>query len=172
MLLVGRWFAADVHAALAVALGVPVLVVEAVHGFVGSGPVLAFAAGYLGLQVGLGLVLDRTRGGVVGVARLLLAVAFVGGLELIEPRAEATLPVLYVPIIVLAAALSGRAGLIVSVAAVSVARLALVIQEGTEAALDQSVLPLVVVAFLAVGTRHVVASLERSVGRLRRVVAI
>lgn len=171
MLLIGRWFAADVHAALAVALGVPVLVVEAVHGFGGSGPVLAFAAGYLGLQVGLGLVLGRTRGGVVGVARLLLAVAFVGGLELIEPRVEATLPVLYVPIIVLAAALSGRAGLIVSIAAASAARLAIVIMEGTEAALDQSVLPLVVVAFLAFGTRRVVASLERSVGRFRRVVA-
>src|SRR3990170_4186296 len=105
VLLVGRWFAADVHASLAVALGVPVLVVEAVHGLVGSGPVLAFAAGYLGLQVGLGLVLGRARRGVVGVARLLLAVAFVGGLQLIEPRAEATLPVLYVQIIVLAAAM-------------------------------------------------------------------
>lgn len=175
MLLIGRWFAADVHASLAVALGVPVLAVEAVHGFVGSGPVLAFAAGYLGLQIGLGLALGRALGparrGVVGVARLLLAVAFVGGLELIEPRAEATLPVLYVPIIVLAAAMSGPAGLVVSVAAASVARLALVIEQGTAAALDQSILPLVVVAFLAFGTRHVVASLERSVGRLRRVVA-
>ncbi|HEX4897638.1 MAG TPA: diguanylate cyclase [Candidatus Limnocylindrales bacterium] len=171
MLRVARWFAADVHASLAVALVVPVLVVEAVHGFVGSGSVLAFATAYLGFQVGFGLVLGRARRGVVGVVRLVLAVAFVGGLELIEPQAEATLPVLYVPIIVLAAAMSGPAGLVVSVAAASAARIAIVIEEGTAAALDQSILPLVVVAFLAFGTRHVVASLERSVGRFRRVVA-
>jgi diguanylate cyclase (GGDEF)-like protein len=162
---------ADVHASLAVALGVPILTVEAVHGFVGSGPVLALTGAYLGVQVALGLVLGRARHGVRGIVRLLLGVAFVAALELVEPRSEATLPVLYIPIIALAAAMSGRAGFVVSIAAASASRLVLVVQSGPAAAVDQSVLPLVVVAFLAIGTRHVVASLERSLERLRRMVA-
>ena len=40
---------------------------------------------------------------------------------------------------------------------------------GTSEALDQSILPVVVVAFLALGTRHIVASLERSLERLRQI---
>jgi len=84
VLLVARWFAADVHASLAVALGVPILAVEAAHGFVGAGPILALTTGYLGLQVGLALVVGHARRGARGIARLLLAVAFVGALELVD----------------------------------------------------------------------------------------
>jgi diguanylate cyclase (GGDEF)-like protein len=150
---------------------VPILAVEAVNGFVGSGPVLALSAAYLGLQVGLGLALGRARHGARGIVRLLLAVVFVAALQLVEPRTEATLPVLYIPIIALAAAMSGRAGFVVAIAAVAASRLILAVQSGPAAALEQSVLPLVVVGFLAFGTRHVVASLERSLERLRRIVA-
>jgi diguanylate cyclase (GGDEF)-like protein len=170
VLLVARWFAADVHASLAVALGVPILAVEAAHGFVGAGPVLALTAGYLGLQVGLALFVGHARRGARGIARLLLAVAFVGALELVDAQADATLPLLFVPIIVLASAMSARAGIVISVAAAAVSRLALAVEAGPTAAIEHSVLPLVVVAFLAFGTRHVVASLERSLERLRRMV--
>ena len=171
MLLVARWFAADIHVSLAVALGIPVVAVEAVHDFAGSAPVLALTAAYLALQAGLALGAGRARRGARAIARLLLAVAFVGALQLVEPRTEATLPILYVPIIVLAAALSARAGLIISVAAAAVSRLALALGAGPTAALEQSILPLVVVASLAIGTRSVVASLERSLERLRQAVA-
>ncbi|MEW5990593.1 MAG: diguanylate cyclase [Chloroflexota bacterium] len=170
-MLVARWFVADIHASLAIALGVPILTVEAVYGFVGAGPVLGLTAAYLALQVGLGLAIGRSRRGGQAIARLLLAVAFVGAIELVEARADATLPILYVPIIVLASAMSARAGLVISVAAAASARLALALDAGTAAAIEQSILPLVVVAFLAVGTRHVVASLERSLDRLRQAVA-
>jgi len=73
ILLVARWFAADIHATLAVALAVPVLVVEAAHGFVGAGPALALTAAYLALQVGLGVAVGRARRGARGIARLVLA---------------------------------------------------------------------------------------------------
>jgi len=171
ILLVARWFAADIHATLAVALAVPVLVVEAAHGFVGAGPALALTAAYLALQVGLGVAVGRARRGARGIARLVLAVAFVGALELVGVRAESTLAILYVPIIVLAAAMSARAGIVISVAAIAVSRLALAVAAGPAAAIEQSVLPVVVIAILAVGTRHVVASLERSLERLRQAVA-
>ncbi len=167
-----RWLVADIHASLAVALAVPILVVEAAHGFSGSGPVLALTAGYFAVQVAVGLAIGRARHGGRGIARLLLAVAFVGALEIVDPRVEATLPILNVPIIVLAAAMSAPAGVIVSVAAFTTSRLVLLAQAGPAAAVEQSVLPIVVVAFLAFGTRHVVSSLERSLERLRRAVAV
>jgi diguanylate cyclase (GGDEF)-like protein len=162
---------ADVHASLAVALGVPVLAVEAVHGFVGSAPVLALAAGYLALQVALGIALGHAARGGAGLFRFLLAVFFVIGLQLVEPRTESTLPVLYVPVIVLAAATSARAGFVIAVSAAAASRVIMAVQAGPSAAVEQSILPLVVVAFLAFGTRHVVASLERSLERFRRIVA-
>ncbi|TAJ99922.1 MAG: diguanylate cyclase [Chloroflexota bacterium] len=170
-MLVGRWLMADIHASLAIALAVPILVVEAAHGFVGSGSVLALTAAFFGVQLGLAMTLGHARRGVRGTARLLLAVGFVGALELVEPRVEATLPILFVPIIVLASAMSARAGVVVAVAAAGLSRLVLVVQAGPAAAVEQSVLPLVVVAFLAFGTRHVVASLERSLERFRVIVA-
>src|SRR3990172_3345456 len=71
---------------------------------------------------------------------------------------------------VVGGAMSGRAGIVVSVAAVGLSRLVLALDIGPEAALNQSILPLVVVAFLAFGTRHVMASLERSLERLHRTV--
>jgi len=162
---------ADVHASLAVALAVPVLAVEAAHGFVGSGPVLALASGYFALQVVLALTIGGAGRGVRGLARFLLAIAFVGSLALVEPRTEATLPLLYIPVIVLAAAMSARAGLVVMIAAALTSRITLALKVGATAAIDQSVLPLVVVLFLVFGTRRVVSSLERSLERLRRIVA-
>ena len=171
MLLVGRWFMRDVHASLAVALSVPVLTVEAVHGFAGSAPVLGLTLGYLSLQVALTLGLGHGARGALGLVRFLLAVLYVAAFELVEPRSEATLPVLYIPIIVLAAATSLRAGLVVAFAAAASSRFVMAVQSGPSAALEQSVLPIVVVAFLVFGTRHVVASLERSLDRLRTIVA-
>jgi diguanylate cyclase (GGDEF)-like protein len=162
---------ADVHASLAVALAVPVLAVEAAHGFVGSGPVLALASAYFVLQIALALTVGGAGRGVRGLARFLLAIAFVGLLKLVETRTDATLPLLYIPVIVLAAAMSARTGIVVVIAAAVTSRITLALEVGPTAALDQSVLPFVVVAFLAFGTRRVVASLERSLERLRRIVA-
>ena len=162
---------ADVHASLAVALAVPVLAVEAAHGFEGSGPVLALASAYFVLQVGLALTVGGAGRGARGLARFLIAVAFVGSLTLVETRTETTLPLLYIPVIVLAAAMSARTGIVVVAAAALTSRVTLALEIGPTAAIDQSVLPVVVVAFLAFGTRRVVASLERSLERLRRIVA-
>ncbi|HEX5590177.1 MAG TPA: diguanylate cyclase [Candidatus Limnocylindrales bacterium] len=159
------------HASLAIALGVPVVLVEAAHGFAGSAPVLVLTLAYLSLQVVLAVFVGGAARGARGLVRFLLAVAFVGALALVEPRTEATLPVLYVPIIVLAAATSAWTGIAVALAAAGASRLALAIQVGPDAAIEQSLLPLLVVAFLAVGTRRVVASLERSVDRYRQIVA-
>lgn len=166
---VGRWFAADVHAALAIALGVPVIIGEAVYGFAGSGSVLVLTFGYFCLQVALGATVGGTAKGTRGLVRFLLAIAYVGALTLIETRTSPTLPVLYIPIITLAAATSLPAGVIVAVAAAVAARLATAVEFGPTVALDQSLLPVVVVAFLVFGTRQVVASLERSLERLRRI---
>lgn len=166
-----RWVVADVHAALAIALVVPVLIGEAVHAFAGSGPPIALSAWFLGSQVVLGLVTPGRDRGVRRALRLILAVAYVGLLTLVEPRTEATLPVLYVPTITLAAAMGARTGIIVAIVAAATARLAIAVEAGPSAAIEQSIVPIVVVAFIAVGTRHIVASLERSVERFRDAVA-
>ncbi len=164
-----RWFAADVHAALAIALGLPVIIGEAVHGFEGSGSILVLTLGYFGLQVVLGVTVGGNVKGSRGLLRFLLAIAYVGTLTLIETRTSPTLPVLYIPVITLAAATSLPAGVIVAVAAAIAARLATAVEFGPGVALDQSLLPMMVVAFLVFGTRQVVASLERSLERLRRI---
>lgn len=158
----GRWLAADVHVALAIALGVPVVVGEAVFGFVGSGPILALTTGYLALQLVLALTVGGAARGARGLARFLLAVAFVATLTLLETRTQPTLPVLYIPIMVLAAATSLRAGVSVAIAGLLASRLTTALTSGASAALAQSILPVVVVVFLVIGTRQVVSSLERS----------
>ncbi len=167
----GRWFAADVHAALAVALGVPVIVGEAVHGFAGSAEVVLLTAIYFGLQVLLAVTVGGAARGARGLARFILAVGFVGAMTLVEPRTQPTLPVLYIPVITLAAATSLRAGVTVALAAAASSRLAMAVVFGPTVALEESILPIMVVAFLVFGTRQVVASLERSLARLRRVAA-
>ena len=165
----GRWFASDVHAALAIALGVPVIVGEAVYGFAGSGGVLLLTSAYFGLQVVLGVVVGGTTRGTRGLVRFLCAVAFVAALTLVEPRTQPTLPVLYIPIITLAAVTSLGAGLTVGIAAAVASRGVTAVQFGSTVALDVSILPVVVMLFLVFGTRQVISSLERSLERLRRI---
>lgn len=99
-----RWFVADLHAALAIALAIPILVVEAAHGFAEAGPVLGSTLAYLALQLGLAIVVGHRRRGWIATLRFVIAIGFVGLLSFVEPRTETTLPVLYIPIITLAAA--------------------------------------------------------------------
>ncbi|MEO7663648.1 MAG: DUF5998 family protein, partial [Candidatus Limnocylindrales bacterium] len=82
-----------------------------------------------------------------------------------------TLAVLYIPTITLAAAMGARTGVLIALAAAITSRLTIAVEAGPTAAIDQSIVPLVVVAFIAVGTRHIVASLERSLERFRGAVA-
>lgn len=167
----GRWFAADVHAALAIALGIPVIIGEAAYGFAGSGPVLGLTVGYFVLQLLLGLTVGGTARGTRGLVRFLLAIAFVAALTLLETRTQPTLPVLYIPIITLAAATSAGAGVTVAVAGAFASRLTTALTFGPSVALAQNILPVVVVVFLVIGTRQTVSSLERSLERLRRIAA-
>lgn len=167
----GRWFAADIHAALAVALSIPVLVGEALHGFAGSGTVLAVTVLYVLLQVVLAAVPGGSGRGARDVMRFALAVPFVGALTLLEPRTAATLPILYVPVVALASAVSARGGVVIATLAVASFFLTLAVQLGPGSIPDQGLIPAVVVAFLVLGTRRVVDSLERSLVRLRRTVS-
>jgi diguanylate cyclase (GGDEF)-like protein len=160
---------ADVHAALALALSVPVVIGEAMFVFQGSAPTLALTVGYVCLQVALGLAVGGSTRGARGLFRFVLAVIYVGTLMLVEPRVQATLPVLYIPTIVLAAATSLRAGLVVAITAAAMTRISMAILFGPSVAFEQNILPVVVVAMLVFGTRHVVASLERSLARLRKI---
>ncbi|MBI3746383.1 MAG: sensor domain-containing diguanylate cyclase [Chloroflexi bacterium] len=120
----------------------------------------------------LGVAIGGGVRGIRGLLRFLLAVGFVAALMLAEPRTEPTLPVLYIPVITLAAATSLPAGVIVAVASALASRLAVALAHGPSAALTQSILPVVVVLFLVIGTRQVVSSLERSLARLRRMAAV
>ena len=166
-----RWLVTDVHAALAIALGVPVLVGEAVHGFEGSSSAVVLTLSYVGLQAILAVTVGGSIRSLRSLARFLLAVGFVAALTFSETRTQPTLPVLYVPIIILAAAASARSGLLIAIASAAASRLTTVVLFGATEALDQSILPVVVVGFLALGTRQIVASLERSLERVRHVAA-
>jgi diguanylate cyclase (GGDEF)-like protein len=168
---VGRWLIADVHAALALALGVPVVLTQAVAGFDGAASILALTVAYFCLQVMIGMTVGGAARGLRGTARFVLAVAFIAILTLLEPRTLTTVPILYVPVITLASATSLRNGITVALAAAAASRITMVVELGPSAAVGQSILPIVVVGFLAYGTRQVIASLERSLERVRQIAA-
>jgi diguanylate cyclase (GGDEF)-like protein len=150
---------------------VPVVLAEAVSGFAGAGSILALTVAYFCLQVVVGMTVGGAARGLRGTARFVLAIGFIAILTLVEPRSAATIPILYVPVITLASATSLRNGAAVALAAAATSRITMVVEFGPSAALGQSILPIVVVAFLAYGTRQVIASLERSLDRVRRIAA-
>jgi diguanylate cyclase (GGDEF)-like protein len=103
-------------------------------------------------------------------ARFAAAAAFVALLTVLDGAMSATLAVLYVPIVALASAASARVGAMVAVLSIGLYVGVLAFDRGWGAVLELAIVPVAVVVFLAVGTRRIVASLERSLARMRHAI--
>ncbi|HSO29963.1 MAG TPA: hypothetical protein VLS28_08660, partial [Candidatus Sulfomarinibacteraceae bacterium] len=100
----------------------------------------------------------------VRFATAILFVALVTGLD---GEAPATLPVLYVPIVALAAAVGTVTGFAITALALGVYVSSLALTDGWAGVARDALVPTAVVIFIAIGTRLVVSSLERSLDRVR-----
>ena len=149
---------------------VPILAIQAVHVAGASTPTIVASIGYLTLQLALGR-LPGVRGRYGWeVARFAAATAFVALLMVLDGARSPTLPALFIPIVALAAAVGARPGVMISTLSVALYLTILAIDRGLNTVLSEGIVPVAVVAFIAFGTRRVVASMERSLVRVRKVV--
>ena len=184
-----RRLRSDPHVFLALALAVPTVLVDVLD----QGPfelaVIVLAAAFLAAQVSLtalglrlgmapaGYSLQRlSRRGMPAIdrwslMRLLLAIGFVAvaAYATADPHSIPLAP-LYIPVIVIAAAIGAGEGLVVLVV-VAFARLALMVSGPAQpaAVTEQGLVLGVVGVILAVGTRRTVSSLGIALERLRTV---
>lgn len=182
-----RRLRSDPHVLLALALAIPTILVDVLDQGPNALAVGVVAIGYLVAQIGLtagGLALglgptsySTERLSIRGIPRidrwslmrLILAVGFVavGAYATAEPQSVPLAP-LYIPIVVVAAAIGAGEGLVVLVI-VAFARVALLISGPAQpaAATEQGLVLGVVGVILAVGTRRTVSSLGLALERLR-----
>jgi diguanylate cyclase (GGDEF)-like protein len=182
-----RRLRSDPHVLLALALAIPTILVDVLD----QGPhelaIAIFAVAYLAAQVGLsgaGVALNIPPTGYStrrlsihaipaidrwSLMRLILAVGFVaiGAFATADPQSVPLAP-LYIPIVVVAAAVGPGEGFVVLII-VAAARVALLVSGPAQpaAATEQGLVLGVVGVILAVGTRRTVSSLAMALERLR-----
>ena len=166
----GRRLRRDHHVLLAVALVIPVLVVDIVVHPASLPSTIPLSLLLLGTQAGLGLSrwVAQHRG--LRLFRLLLALAYVGiAGRLSGEVGTPPLAALQLPIIAVAATFGGREALVVGLAGCSGYLLPMFI-EGSIApfARERGIVLAAAAIVMAVGTRRTVVSLERALERLRR----
>lgn len=149
----------------------PVVIVEAVHLENASISTVLASVAYLAGQLALSRVRGLTSSRPWRQARFAAAAAFVALLTVLDGAMSETLAVLYIPIVALAAAGSARSGAVIASLSIGFYVGVLAVDRGWGAVLDLAIVPVAVMAFLAVGTRRIVASLERSVARTRQAMA-
>ena len=159
---------ADLHVALAVATVIPVMAVEVVHAQPVSPGIVIAASTYLAAQVTIARIPGVRRSEAWNLVRFGAASLFVAYLTIVDGATSATLPVLYLPIMALAAATGARQGTVIAAFAAIAYVGVLEWERGWGAVLREAVVPTTVAFFLAVGTRRVVATLERSLARVRK----
>ena len=182
-----RRLRSDPHVLLALALTIPTILVDVLDQGPNELVIAIFAVGYLAAQVGLsgtGLALNMAPTGYStrrlslhgipaidrwSLMRLILAVGFVaiGAFATADPQSVPLAP-LYIPIIVVAAAIGPGEGFVVLIV-VAAARVALLVSGPSQpaAATEQGLVLGVVGVILAVGTRRTVSSLGMALERLR-----
>jgi diguanylate cyclase (GGDEF)-like protein len=101
------------------------------------------------------------------LVRFTTAILFVALVSALDDDASATLPVLYVPIVALAAAVGTVPGVAIAGLAMGLYTSSLALVGGWQAVAHDALVPSAVVVFIAIGTRVVVSSLERSLDRVR-----
>ena len=157
----------DPHVLLALAVAVPAIVVEAIVGMAPTRLAVLAAALLITGQIALSTL--RRAPNWLPPLRLAAALAFVLFVNA-EVRNDATGPLraLVVPIVAMAAAAGGRGGLAVALAGIA-ATLAPMFTDPLTDALRQRTIALAACEIvLVVGSRRLVASLERTTERLRR----
>jgi diguanylate cyclase (GGDEF)-like protein len=162
-----RRILADRHVALAVATVLPVLAVEAVHEHDDSLPTVVVAVVYLAGQVLVARIPGVRASSTWHLLRFATAILFVALIIAIDGETSATLPMLYVPIVALAAAVGTPPGVVIAALALSLYVSSLALAHGWHAVTHDALVPSAVVIFVAIGTRLVVSSLERSLDRVR-----
>jgi diguanylate cyclase (GGDEF)-like protein len=166
----GRRLRRDHHALLAIALVIPVLIVDVVVHPASLPATIPVSLLFLGLQAGLGLSKWVVQHRGLGLFRLLIALAYVAiAGRLSGEVGTPPLAALQLPIIALAAMVGGREALVVGLAGCSGYLLPMFL-EGSIApfARERGIVLAASAIVLAIGTRRTVVSLERALERLRR----
>ena len=168
------WFrrrSKDEHAILAVATVLPIVLLETVEGAAANPAIVLLSLAYLVAQLGIGRIRGVRRARNWRTARYVAAAALVAMVMILDDAESSTLPVLFIPIVALAATMGSRPGGLVAAVSVGSYVLILGLDRGWMTVLDTALVPAIVVTFIAIGTRRVVASLERSLERARLAVA-
>jgi diguanylate cyclase (GGDEF)-like protein len=150
---------------LAVALAIPVLVMDGMADGGSHPAAMLLPVAFVGIQLGLAAV--RTPPEWLVLARLTLSLGFVlAANEAIGPGQEWPLNALLIPIAAVGASLGGRA-LVISGVSVAAALIPLVLPNVDAEVRREAVAVAMVALVIANGSRHVVRNLERSAERIR-----
>jgi diguanylate cyclase (GGDEF)-like protein len=157
----------DPQVLLAVALAIPVFAVEGSAQLALPWLAIAFPIGFVALQALI--TASRFAPPWMPAARLVLALGFVGVANAwLDPTGTWPLTALAIPVVALAASQGGAVALVIGAAGMGLMLLPIGLA-GFDPAARQETLALAMAAVVvAVGSRRVVASLERSSWRLRR----
>jgi diguanylate cyclase (GGDEF)-like protein len=157
----------DSQLLLAVAIAIPVLAVESSSQVVMPWLAVAIPLGFVGVQVAL--TTWRRAPEWLGTARLALSLAFVVAANAwLDPTATWPLAALAIPVVALAASSGGAGPLAVVVAGMGVLLFPLTLSGAGPAARPEILALAMAAAAVALGSRRVVANLERSTIRLRQ----
>ena len=168
-----RRLANDSHVLLAVALVVPILLIEVSAPTGRMAELLVLSAWFLAVQIVVGRVrLPSVRRDLVAFARFVIALVYVALCAVLGPDRVPAATVLFIPVIAMAAAFGGRQALVVGAVAITMYMLPLVRDVGGDLFVRERGIALAATAVVvAVGTRRTVADLGRAVVRLRAAVA-
>ena len=157
----------DPQLLLSIAIALPVLAVEGASELVLPWLAVVIPVAFVALQVGL--TAWRTAPEWLATVRLGLSLLFVGvSNAFLDPSGTWPLSALAVPVVALAASRGGLGSITIGLAGMATILLPLSFPGGTDGTARQETLALAMAAVVvAVGSRRVVASLERSSLRLR-----
>lgn len=152
---------------LAVAIALPVLAVEGASQLVLPWLAVAVPLGFIALQVVL--TMWRAAPEWLAAARLGLSLVFVGSANAwVDPTGTWPLSALAIPVVALAASRGGGGSTAVAIAGVALMLVPLVLPNVDPAARQETLSLAMAAVVVALGSRRVVANLERSSLRLRQ----
>lgn len=166
---VGRHLAHDPHLFLGLSIAVPVLLVPVLIASPHAVLIAVASLVFLALQLGASRLAGPTPSARLDVARLLLALVYIGAVVAIAGDGS-TRPLLVfcVPVVVVAAAMGTRHAIAIGVAAVLVFMALVPLGAMPDGFVRERGISLVAVTLLlAIGTRRTVSSLERATSQVR-----
>jgi diguanylate cyclase (GGDEF)-like protein len=171
---VRRRIGRDPHLLLSVALVAPVVGVQLAVGLDAWWLVGGLSVGFLALQAAFPTEARRAPRSFVALARLGLAVLYVAIVSHLGHGEAGALPLaaLYIPIVAMAAALGPREAVVIGLAALSIYVTPFLVGFDTSAFGRERAIALAASGTLiAIGSRRTIASLERTMARMRQAMA-